>query len=370
MAKAPRTSESTASPGGGSATPVLSPWLVSAWFDLPLLANLGWLVFCIPAVAASTAPMHLQFWQVYFLTTPHRWLTLWLVATDPDRRAGRDRLFLGIAVIAALIVVGTRLASGAFMCLALVDFVWNYWHYAAQHGGVLRMYARKAGGGRPRLETWSIRAFVFYAAMRLAGWSTGWTEEVPWAQTAVGVLDVAICMLPLMLLIVELVGWTRPRIGKLVYLSSVTGLYGGLLWALSTSQVALVTSLTMAAAVFHAVEYMAVVTHYAMRRQQQGSRSLFQQLARQWTLVLASFVVIWGLWAYLAESGSPELREFWLGANLWAAALHYAFDGLIWKLRRPQTAKALGVEITPPTSAAKVFGSQQALPSVVSAESV
>jgi hypothetical protein len=32
----------------------------------------------------------------------------------------------------------------------------------------------------------------------------------------------------------------------------------------------------------------------------------------------------------------------WQGVNLWAAYTHYAFDGIIWKLRKPTTAKALG----------------------------
>ncbi len=39
--------------------------------------------------------------------------------------------------------------------------------------------------------------------------------------------------------------------------------------------------------------------------------------------------------------GGPAL-EVWLGLNLWAALVHYAFDGMIWKLRRPETARALG----------------------------
>jgi hypothetical protein len=33
----------------------------------------------------------------------------------------------------------------------------------------------------------------------------------------------------------------------------------------------------------------------------------------------------------------------WQGLNLWASFVHYAFDGMIWKLRRPATAAALGV---------------------------
>ena len=87
-------------------------------------------------------------------------------------------------------------------------------------------------------------------------------------------------------------------------------------------------------------------------REQVGRR--LQRVARQWTLTLGGFVVLWGLCEFLFERGTPQQREIWLGLNLWAAALHYAFDGLIRKLRRPQTAQALGVEIpTAPAAAAR-----------------
>ena len=45
--------------------------------------------------------------------------------------------------------------------------------------------------------------------------------------------------------------------------------------------------------------------------------------------------------AAMAEGGGP-IPAWWIGLNLWAALLHYAYDGMIWKLRRPATAQALG----------------------------
>ena len=30
-----------------------------------------------------------------------------------------------------------RLVSGGFLCLLLIDYVWNSWHFAAQHAGIL-----------------------------------------------------------------------------------------------------------------------------------------------------------------------------------------------------------------------------------------
>ena len=47
-----------------------------------------------------------------------------------------------------------------------------------------------------------------------------------------------------------------------------------------------------------------------------------------------------GVWMAPPDSG---LVVLWQGLNLWAAFVHYAYDGMIWKLRRPETAAALGV---------------------------
>ena len=59
----------------------------------------------------------------------------------------------------------------------------------------------------------------------------------------------------------------------------------------------------------------------------------------RWLLVLVGYVVLFGLSAAVLQRLGAEV---WLGLNLWAAFLHYAYDGMIWKLRRPDTARALG----------------------------
>ncbi len=319
-----------------------SSWLVSPAFDLLFLVNVGWLLALVPGFLSAERTPHIEFWQVYFLTTPHRWITLLLVAADPDRRAGRTWLFVAIAVLAAVIVGGVRLSGGGFICLLLIDYVWNAWHFAAQHAGILRMYSRKCGGGNWRLETWGLRSIVFYTSIRLAGWSYGWTEAWPTAQTGLAALDI-IATLPIaVLLAVELKNrpWERP--GKSAYLLSVASLYLALLLSVAQGWTAAVLSLTAAAAAFHATEYLAVVTHYAVRRQTQGSGGAFSRMAKYWTMIFAGYVLLLGLMANMAD---VWMHDFWLGLNLWAAALHYAYDGLIWKLRAPRTAAALGVQV-------------------------
>jgi hypothetical protein len=334
-----------------------SIWIVSPWFDLALIANLGWLLLLLPGVFASDGVSHVEFWQVYYLTTPHRWITLLLVASDPDRRAGRTWPFVAIAIIAFAVVFGVHQWTGAFTCLALADYIWNAWHFGAQHGGVFRMYARKAGDDWPKLETWGMRTLVVYVALRLASWTTGWTEDSPAAVQMLQVTDLLILILPASLVLHELMHWSSRHVAKLTYLLSVSLLYAGLLWALNIGNKPMILMLTAGSAVFHAVEYLAIVTHYAMRRRQQGSAGLFQAMALRWGGMLAMFMLVWGTWGFVMESGGQSLATLWVGMNLWAAALHYAYDGMIWKLRNTNTAKVLDVA---GTSAAKPTSSRSA----------
>ena len=331
----------------------INPWIVSPAFDLCFVINVWWIVLSLPFFAMTSGESPLSFWQIYFLTTPHRWMTLFLVASDPDRRAGRGGLFFALAVIFALIVCGTHSITGAFLCLALVDYIWNAWHFASQHGGILRIYSRKGGGGRPNLERRIMRLFITYVPLRLAGWTTGWTEAYPVIETVLPFLDVALVALPLVLLAMELANRPWERIGKVLYLSSVTLMYGALLLAVSNEWRRWMIVLTPANAAFHAVEYMAIVTFYAQRRESRGSEGLFQAAAQNWLLVLVSFIAVAGIVAGLADSMKGvhpvlniSVEQIWVGANLWAAFLHYAYDGMIWKLRKPETAKTLGVELS------------------------
>jgi hypothetical protein len=324
-------------------------WIVSPAFDLLFLVNAGWVLAFLPGFLSAERTPHIEFWQIYFLTTPHRWITLLLVATDPDRRLGRGKLFAAMAVMALVVVSAVRWASGGFVCLLLIDYVWNAWHFAAQHAGILRMYSRKCGGGHPRLETWCLRATVFYTSLRLAGWSTGWTEAYPTARSGLTILDVVMSLPVVLLFAVELIArpWRRP--GKMAYLTSVSTMYLSLLASVALGWTTLILSLTAAAAAFHAIEYLAVVSHYAQRRRTHGAPSLFSKMARAWGSMLALYVILFGMLAQMADVWSHEI---WLGVNLWAAGLHYAYDGMIWKLRAAPTAQTLGVELPARESAA------------------
>jgi hypothetical protein len=291
----------------------------------------------------SHANTSIDFWQVYYLSLPHRWVTLVLVLTDPDRRDGRGLKLAVIAVMSAVVVAGAYLGTGAFLCLAMIDYVWNGWHFGSQHAGVLRMYARKVGGGLAWLERWGVRGFVTYAAVRAAAWATGEARADPDALFWLHAADWTALTIPAALLVTNLAGADRDRTGKLAYLGSVCLLYSGLVLSLHFEWATLVLAFLASGSLFHAVEYLAIVTHYARRRETIGTDGLFRVLARHWLIFLGMYVLVLGstgAWLSRPDSG---LIVLWQGLNLWASFVHYGFDGMIWKLRRPATAAALGV---------------------------
>ena len=81
-------------------------WIVSPFFDLCFVINIWWLLALLPQPSSIgvTQSTPFDFFQVYFLTTPHRWITLLLVVTDPDRRQGKTVVFISIAIVAAVVV--------------------------------------------------------------------------------------------------------------------------------------------------------------------------------------------------------------------------------------------------------------------------
>ena len=299
-------------------TPAPRGWVVSPAFDLLLLANVGWPLLLLPGVAtAGGTPI--DFWQLYYLTLPHRWITLVLVAADADRREDRGRTLAGVALLAGVVVAGAYLGSGTFLCLAMVDYVWNAWHFGSQHAGVLRLYSKKLGDGRPGLEKWGVRGFVTYGALRAAGWATGEIEPGSQVESVLHAADAVSLVVPIVLIARVLATFTRPAAGKLVYLGSVGLLYAGLILSLHFDWPPGVVTFAAAGSMFHAVEYLAVVTHYAWRRLTVGGGGAFRVLAASWIGFLGVYVLLLGsigVWLARPEGGWAVA---WQGANLWAA---------------------------------------------------
>ncbi len=331
--------------GLAAVKPASASWIVGPWFDLLLLANVAWPLLLLPSVSTDQDTA-VDFWQVYFLTLPHRWITLFLVAIDSDRRQSRTGWMIGLSLLFALAIIisywGFDLGTRAFLCLGFVDYLWNGWHFGSQHSGVLRMYSRKAGVGWPGLERWGVRSFVFLTILRTSSallWPQWFSAYADWFAYC----DWLLLLIPAVVLSLSLLTFKPGHLARFIYLASISLLYGTYLLASHYHAERLVLCMATAAALFHAVEYLGIVTHYATRRQQIGSPGLMRWLAQRWLATLACFVLTLGILGVYLSSFDGQVGTFWQGLNLWAALLHYSLDGMIWKLRQPTTAQSLGV---------------------------
>lgn len=323
-------SADTATPAHASEARASSAWLVHPWFDLLLIANVGWPILLLWQFSDGfTGRAGLEFWQVYYVTTPHRWITLALVFLDRERFHQRSGLFLGIAALVVLFCVGVRLSTGTLTCLLTIDYLWNAWHFAAQHHGIYRIYGRMA----PRqsvteafAEKWLMRGFLLYVILRVV--TVTWAE--PEVEDWLSPIDWVVLLVPGWLILRALARRGDASWGALAYLASMLTLYVSLLWAAHLRQPGLVLALALASALFHAIEYLALVTWSVQRTYiERGDRMGFLGwLASRWGAALAIFVLILGAGGWLMNE---SFLETWLLINVIVAFLHYAYDGLIWR---------------------------------------
>lgn len=311
-------------------------WIIGPTFDLLFLVNAVWPIFFAVAYASEgfEGRAGVQFWQVYFVTTPHRWITLLVVFLDRDRLAERRATFFGLAVLAASVCLATRITTGTLTCLLTIDYLWNAWHFASQHHGVYRIYGR-LNGSQPRwplLEKVTMRAFLLYVIVRVAGgtWSNpGLERYLLW-------VDWGILIVPCLLIWREIQRNRTWHSGSRAYLLSVCVLYVCLLWAVHNVQPRAVLALTIASALFHAIEYLALISWSVQQRvQQHGSRlGWLHWFGVRWGLALLVYVAVLGIGGWFIEQ---QWLETWLLLNVIAAFLHYAYDGLIWRRSRTQS---------------------------------
>lgn len=302
-------------------------WLVGPWYDALLLANVAWPLVVLAQVGEGFAGRSgVQFWQLYYVTTPHRWVTLLLVFGDRDRFRRRRVAFAGVAAAVVGACLGVWLTTGALTCLLAIDYVWNAWHFAAQHHGVYRAYDRAADPpdtAGSAVEKWCLRLFLLYTTLRVA--TATWPDAGAWMWGA----DWVAAAVPAGLFARELVRTNPGSRGRMLYLASVCTLYGAMLWAVHDRRPGVVLSLATAAALFHATEYLALVTWTVRRRHGDGT-GLLGVLAARWGLALSVFVVVLGAGGWLLDHRYVEL---WLGVNVAVAFLHYAYDAMIWHRR-------------------------------------
>jgi hypothetical protein len=230
-------------------------------------------------------------------------------------------------------------AATSLQTVVLVQFVWNLWHVAAQHVGVARIYAIRGSPERRssgQVDKGLLMTLAFYAFWRL------WTEGAAGAGWPVALGGGAVMAAggqfldaPVALTLIGSLAWREwrdyvpRRLPRVLYLSSLCIHYGAMIafcragmtdWAIATATVN---------GLFHAIEYFGIVTWSVLPRADRPGQFSAPLFFRHWAASLGIFAASIATLGLVLSSGHFGV---WVALNALVAYLHYAYDGVIWKM--------------------------------------
>ncbi len=379
---------STIMPSSGEKTTHL-PWLRSPLWDLALLGFCwipfyAWVVWGLgldgswagvtPDGTGNRAALALASAVALGITYVHRHYTFILVYGDGGtfRQRARDFIVAPAVVVATLVAVrgvwgagfvrpevfGFELKFRPWMVILTLTGLWNVWHTLMQRYGISRIYAGKFGDGlrdrshgrRELALMWALVAWIACVALMFRASTFAGVRNArrvyrtfePVIQGALGWTTLAV--------VTGVVAWLavrwarhefsgsrppRDRIPRLCFLASTLCLL--LVFILHGPIVGY-----LCFGVAHALEYVAFVHHFGQKKFAHASNtSPVARLLRR-PLLFAPAAIGLLVTAYLLLRDYRRTDVFvvyYTGTSL----LHFLYDGWIWKVRKPEVARPLGV---------------------------
>jgi hypothetical protein len=365
---------------------VRSTWLRHPAFDLGLLA-FAWVPFYLWAAyglglgwgdvgGTPLPPAEHKEAQVLAIvvalgvTYVHRHYTLVVVYGDPGTFATRARAFLVAPLLVFGAVIAARLTKGMdfgtfagqrispWMAILFVSGAWNIWHTVQQRYGILRIYAGKAAGGmetreharRDRALVWGTVAataalvllfrsdtLLLHGRARRSMAAVGHHLEHPVVFGGLIAVLLGVGLIYVRWLIAEIAANVpfRERLPRLWFLFSTL-----LLFVVFVVHGPIMGYLVFGTA--HALEYVAFVHHFGARKfEGKPDRSPAALLLRHpWRFAP---VLVGGLVAAYALLRVWNDTDVYLAYYFGTSLLHFLYDGWIWKVRKPEVARPLGV---------------------------
>ncbi len=317
---------------------------------------LAWVPFSLAVLAVRGNQNHLNqlVAATLLFSVAHQPLTLGLVYGDPRQFAVKPKVFMFAPfVLAAAIWAGVHVS---LVAVGVIGGLWNAEHTLMQRFGLTRIYGRKGGDDHGTLEK---RMLISWLVLVLV-WAAADTRTVgALAQIELGArnesgIEVLTSLRPLarLLLAPVFVGvgvltarWVRAERALGAAMNRAKHFYVG------TTALLFVVMLIDPVVGFvgyvgaHAAEYF-VIIHQALKTRYvdpvdpspvgRSVRTPFGRFGAIAGFLIAVFTVL----ALIKGSWSPAVYTIVL---LTMGAMHIFFDGFIWKLRRPEVAKAFEI---------------------------
>jgi hypothetical protein len=287
----------------------------------------------------------------------HRHYVLLLVYGDRDSFAARPRAYIAAPAV-AFVVVATAVLSGVprgkEVLLAALGS-WNIWHVIQQRYGLLRAYGARAGGGletreAARRDFWLLWSAVLACAPLVLVLQRATFAARPEAERAMTILapfldgsgPAIVAVAAVAAFAVAAGVWARgevrarprARAARYVFLGSTFALL-----AIFVVHGPVVGYLVFGVA--HSVEYVAFVHHFGERKYGASGGSLAARALgdiRRAPLLLAPLFLAY----VLLHAHRYSLAYITYFST--TSALHYLYDGWIWRLREPKVAAPLALD--------------------------
>lgn len=340
-------------------TAELSPgWLRGAGFDLGFVVGTvalavfsGALVLAIPKLFGLVLLLDLWLLGYHHVIATYTRLCF-------DKASFRQNRFLVLWL--PIFVFGTTLALALIFgpwILASVYLYWQWFHYTRQSWGVAQVYRRKAGGPAPANEI--LTKLVFYLLPLWGILYRSWQAPDTFLGMELRVIPVPEILVDIVALtaVITLAIWIescrraflekRVSLAYLLYMASHFIVFGVAYLAIED-----VTIGWLVVNIWHNAQYVLFVWLYNTNRFRGGIDPLARFLSRisqsqKWPLYFAwclaiSSAIYFGITFFESSfysMGLPSLLIIYQTINFH----HYIVDAVIWKSRKPEMQKTLGL---------------------------
>jgi hypothetical protein len=329
-----------------TAIQVQKSWIKNPGTDLTFF-DFGWILVLIPLVLFK---QHLSIIiiSVLIVSYIHRHYTFALVYGDKEEFQKRKQIYIFLPIIAVLATI-LSLYLDAFKVLLVAAVLWNMYHTITQKYGITRIYSRKAGYGEAWIDKGLIYSwflFLFFALVERE------KEVISQYQSGSALLNyigdnlsyftlasyfffgIAIAF-TLLFAYQEFKNRHQINTPKIFFVISILLLYSIFFYSLIVGYIVFAFS--------HALEYIAFVNIFvnSKYKRKPESKSLVALASKkQWlysSLFSLGIVAICLLGIKLNENA---FEIYIVGSSF----LHFIYDGLIWKVRRPEVGKPLDIK--------------------------
>lgn len=321
-------------------------WIQSPASDL-VFFSFGWIVVFLPLLIFEDH-IGVIILIVLLVNYIHRHYTFALVYVQKEEFEKRKKIYILLPLIAALVTI-IFIYVDAFKILLTLSVLWTMYHSVYQKYGITRVYSRKAGYGEAWIEKGVIFSWFVYLIFGLADkekatllkyqagrvildYIGGYMNYL--ATLSYFFLAVAVSF-TLLFAYQEFKNRHRVSTAKVLYVISTLILYFIFFHSLIVGYIVFAFS--------HALEYIVFVNVFvnSKYKKKQDSDSLFGKISKkQWLysgLFSIGIVVVCLLGMELNENA---FTIYIVGSSF----LHFIYDGLIWKVRRPEVGKPLDIK--------------------------